>query len=156
MDLDEELKTQSSASDVERTFELPDGQVITVGTQRFRCPEPIFQPSLMGIQSISWHEAIYYTIQSSADQLESLESLRNVVLSGGNTLFHGLGVRLQKELERLFGWGVGVDVHEPESRKFLAWRGGCVYSVMPGAEWVSKMEYDETGPDVMTRSRQMP
>jgi len=27
---------------------MPDGQVINVGSQRFRCPEALFDPSLIG------------------------------------------------------------------------------------------------------------
>lgn len=29
-------------------FELPDGQVIQVGSQKFRCPEALFKPAAIG------------------------------------------------------------------------------------------------------------
>ena len=34
----------------ERTseYKLPDGQVVDIGKERFRCPEALFQPSLIG------------------------------------------------------------------------------------------------------------
>ena len=34
----------------ERTseYKLPDGQVVDIGIERFRCPEALFQPSLIG------------------------------------------------------------------------------------------------------------
>lgn len=37
--------------DLERCYDLPDGQVITIGYERFRCPEALFQPSFLGIET---------------------------------------------------------------------------------------------------------
>ena len=38
-DYDAELAKAETSSDLEKNYELPDGQVITVGAERFRCPE---------------------------------------------------------------------------------------------------------------------
>ena len=38
-DFDEDLITAAESSEFERDYELPDGQIITVGDERFRCPE---------------------------------------------------------------------------------------------------------------------
>ncbi len=38
----------SESSDKEKTYELPDGNIITVGSERFRCPDVLFQPSFIG------------------------------------------------------------------------------------------------------------
>merc|ERR1711998_513993 len=45
LDFDTEMKAATESSDKEKTYELPDGNIITVGSERFRCPEVLFQPS---------------------------------------------------------------------------------------------------------------
>merc|ERR1712194_365664 len=48
LDFDTEMKEATESSDKEKTYELPDGNIITVGSERFRCPEVMFQPSFIG------------------------------------------------------------------------------------------------------------
>merc|ERR1712243_282909 len=49
LDYDTEMKSAAESSDKEKTYELPDGNIITVGSERFRCPEVLFQPSLYSV-----------------------------------------------------------------------------------------------------------
>lgn len=46
-----ELTVSSTISSLERKYNLPDGQVIILGDERFRCPEALFQPSFLGIET---------------------------------------------------------------------------------------------------------
>jgi len=59
LDYDAEMKIASESSEVEKTYELPDGNIITIGNERFRCPEVLFQPSFIGKEAAGIHETLF-------------------------------------------------------------------------------------------------
>ena len=87
-DFEEEMRKSQKNSTFDVNYEMPDGQVITIGSERFRTPEVLFQPSFIGLESLGVHNTIYDSImRCDVDIRKDLYS--NIVLSGGSTLFRG-------------------------------------------------------------------
>ena len=91
---------ESKGRTEEKLYELPDGQVITIGNERLRCPEATFQPYLLGLDSAGIHEMTYNSIMKCDDDIRE-DLWTNIFLSGGSTMFPGFAERMQKELVAL-------------------------------------------------------
>ncbi|CAA0841639.1 Actin-7 [Striga hermonthica] len=93
-------KNAKDISAVEQNYELPDGQFITIGSERFRCAEPLFRPSLNGMEAAGIHEMIHNSIvKCDVDIRKDLYG--NIMLSGGSTMFPGIAERMSKEITAL-------------------------------------------------------
>jgi len=152
LDFDTEMKEAAESSDKEKTYELPDGNIITVGGERFRCPEVLFQPSFIGKEASGIHDTTFQSIMKcDVDIRKDLYS--NVVLSGGTTMFPGIGERMAKELTALAPSTMKIKVVAPPERKYSVWIGGSILSSLSTFQqmWISKGEYDESGPTIVHR-----
>jgi len=152
MDYDEELGNAEQSSDVEQNYELPDGQIITIGAERFRCPEVLFQPQFIGKESEGIHKLTFKSIgQCDVDIRRDL--YENVVMSGGTTMFKNIDDRMKKELENLAPQSIKIKIIAPPERKYSVWIGGSILSSLSTFEdmWIKKDEYDESGPSIVHR-----
>merc|ERR1712083_275502 len=129
LNFDEEMTNAENGDleELEKTYQLPDGNVITLGNERFRCPEALFQPSLIGLEQQGIHEASYKTIQECDLDIRK-DLYENVVISGGTTMFEGLSERLEKEIQDKAPPTITVEVEASEERKYSVWVGGSILS----------------------------
>lgn len=90
-------------------YVLPDGNSIQIGPARFRAPEILFRPHLIGEEYEGLHEVLMYSIQKSDLDLRKV-LFKNIVLSGGSTLFKGFGDRLLSEIRKISPKDVQIKV----------------------------------------------
>ena len=152
LDYDDELDKAERSSDVEKHYDLPDGNLIKIGAERFRAPEVLFQPSFIGREAAGIHETVYYSIMKCDIDIRK-DLYGNVVVEGGSTMFDGLPERLHKELTNLAPSTMKIKVVAPVERKYSVWIGGSILSSLSTFQsmWISKNEYDDSGPGIVHR-----
>uniref|UniRef100_A0A4W3GP21 Uncharacterized protein n=1 Tax=Callorhinchus milii TaxID=7868 RepID=A0A4W3GP21_CALMI len=127
----------ASESDYLTDYELPDGHIITIGNERFRCPEALFKPQVIGLADPGLHILAMKSLQKCKEGIHS-ELLNNIVLSGGSSMFPGFAERIQKEIGKLAPNRSKLNVYASPQRKF-------------SSLWVRKKDYEEEGSVIVHR-----
>ncbi|KAG0302684.1 Actin-2, partial [Dissophora globulifera] len=116
---------KDAAEKKDEPFMLPDGNTIKLGTERFRAPEILFNPELIGQEYAGIHQVVVDSIsRSDMDLRKSLYT--NIVLSGGSTLCKGFGDRLLQEVKKLAVKEIKIKISAPPERKYSTWIGGSI------------------------------
>ncbi|XP_033755422.1 actin-3-like [Pecten maximus] len=141
-----------SASEHEQNYELPDGTTISIGNERFQCPEILFTPKLTGIEFPGIHELVNITIQKADPSLHK-DMYNNIVLAGATTMFPGIAERLTKELQNCLSVPEKVNVIADKNRDCSTWIGGALVGKLSTFHklCVKKEQYDEIGPALCTQ-----
>jgi actin-related protein len=125
---DEERKRiKEGLTKYDRLIDLPDGSNLKINQERFLVSEPLFNPNIIHIDYFSLAEAISKVIKTW-DRENWEELVSNIILSGGGSLIHGLGKRLQKELQIFFSDKIrnSIKVVAASGRENLSWIGASI------------------------------
>jgi len=151
-DYEADLAKADQSTEFEKTYELPDGNTITISTERFRAPECLFNPSMIGKEEAGVHKLTYNSIMKCDIDIRK-DLYQNIVCSGGSTMFPGLPERMKKEIAKEAPASMEVKIVAPPERKYSVWIGGSILASLSTFEemWVTKQEYDESGPSIVHR-----
>ena len=128
-------------------YELPDGNKIELKEERIKCPEILFNPSIINKQERNISQNCYEAIEKCDIDIKK-EIYNCIVLSGGSSIFQGLEERFIKEIKNLVNNEMKneVKIVTGNDKKYGVWTGGAMLT-MSGFElkWITKAEYEESG-----------
>ncbi|XP_047335182.1 actin-related protein 5 isoform X2 [Impatiens glandulifera] len=140
-----------------RPLTKEDFQII-IGVERFRCPEILFHPNLIGIDHAGLDEMVGVSIRKLHNkdhhQPELEERITNSILMiGGSCLLEGICERMESGVRMLRPCGAPIRVVRSSDPVLDAWRGASVYASSLGfqQQTFSKMDFDEKGEDWLSR-----
>ncbi|XP_024100039.1 actin, alpha skeletal muscle-like [Pongo abelii] len=135
---------------LEKSYKPPDGQAITIGNERFRCPEVLFQASFLGMESCGTHETTFNCIMKcDVDIFKDLYA--NTVLSRGTTMYPDIANRMQKAITALAPSTMKIKIIAPQEQKYSVWIDGSILASLSTFQQMctSKQEYDKLGPSIV-------
>eukprot|EP00759_Apiculatamorpha_spiralis_P006270 PhF_6_TR13666/c0_g1_i1/m.21948/K10355/ACTF; actin, other eukaryote len=116
------------------------------------CGEILFHPAMIGLSCAGCAEQLNSCIMKCDPTIRS-ELYSNVVLQGGSVKVNGFRTRISAEMERLKDSSSSkrrVSCLLPDDSTITAWRGMSILSSLNSfrCAWISRAEYDESGPSI--------
>jgi actin-related protein 5 len=128
---------------------------IHLNVERIRVPEVIFQPAIAGLDQAGIVEIATDILMRRVNGMNGgNEALRDIFLTGGNTLFQGFDERLRTELHAVLPVDSQLNVRRAKDPILDAWRGAAGWVKQDGgSKWkagrVTREEYLEKGADYL-------
>lgn len=148
---EKEAALKSAEHDIQYT--LPDKRVMLLpATVRMGCPELLFDPTLDGLSCLSLPDLAWSSVQK-ADIDVRKELCKNIIMSGGSTMYEGIADRLKQELVNRAPAGAEIRIVASADRKYAVWKGGSTLASLSTfhSSWVTQEDYNEHGAAVIHR-----
>jgi actin len=152
-DYETENAQAHASSELDVAYTMPDKRVINVpGHVRMGCPELLFKPDLNGKSCKSLHALSWASVQASDVDVRK-DLCKNIILSGGTTMYEGLADRLKNEITALAPGGAEIRVIASADRKYAVWKGASTLASLStfASSWVTAEDYAEHGAAVIHR-----
>lgn len=148
MNYEEEMAKKPES--LEKVYQLPDGKMIKLHEQLFRCPEALFCPSFMNIDGPGIDKMFFNSIMKCDTDLRN-GFFSNIILAGGSTSFPGLDKRLVKDIAKVVPANTPVQVTAPPERKISVWMGGSILASLSAFQdmWITAAEFKEVGSNIV-------
>jgi actin len=152
-DYEKESKEATSSSTMDASYTMPDKRVITIPAHvRMTCPELLFNPNLNGKTCASIQNLTWKSVQASDVDVRR-DLCKNIILSGGTTMYEGLPDRLKNEIVSLAPAGSEIRVIATADRKYSVWRGASTLASLStfASSWITHEDYEENGAAIVHR-----
>merc|ERR1712084_168898 len=108
--------------------------------------------SQTSVSSTSIHALTWQSVQASDIDVRK-ELCKNLILSGGTTMYQGLPDRLKDEIVGLAPAGAEIKVIASADRKFAVWKGASTFSSLSSfaSSWITADDYKEHGAAIVHR-----
>lgn len=121
---------------------------IHLNVERIRVSEVVFQPSIAGLDQAGIIEiAASILTERLADSPYRKDVLKDIFLTGGNTLFQGFEERLKNELRAVLPAEEELRVRRAKDCTLDAWRGAAKWASNPKSKqsFITRAEFMEKG-----------
>jgi centractin len=148
------MTDESTEKDSKTQYTLPDGQSVTLSTERYQAPNILFDPSMIGSEEAGVADILVDSIMKSDIDLRST-FFSQVVLAGGSTLFPGFGDRMLYEVRSRSPSHTKIRISAPPERVNSTFVGGSILASLATFKsmWTSKQDYEEHGSNVLHRDK---
>jgi actin-related protein 5 len=125
---------------------------IHLNVERIRVPEVIFQPSIAGVDQAGIVEVVAdILMQRFSDPKDRSRLLKDIFVTGGNTMFQGFDDRLRRELRSVLPVEYELGIRRAKDAVLDPWKGAAKWA--SGSSWkaamVTRQEYQEKGSEYM-------
>ncbi|KAF3783284.1 Actin-related protein 5 [Nymphaea thermarum] len=155
-DLDPTFVLNASTGTSQPVAEVPKFRPLTakdfqinLGVERFRCPEVLFQPHIVGEDQAGLDEMVGISLRRLSLNGLAESMCNSILLTGGSCTFPGIEARLHAGITKLRPFGSSIRIVKASDPILDAWRGAAHYAASDqfSEQTFTRQDYYEKGED---------